>query len=69
MKIVGFEEFTKLPIGTIYSYYEPCIVTGLYRKLETINDEDGRAIDFFEISLVAECTMSEPPSLDEAPSR
>ena len=32
MKIVNREEFMKMPKGTVYSYYEPCIFEGLYVK-------------------------------------
>lgn len=40
MKIVNKEQFLKLPAGTLYSRYAPCIVEGLERKQETISTND-----------------------------
>lgn len=28
MKLVGFEEFCRMPAGTVFAPYEPCILTG-----------------------------------------
>lgn len=32
MKILTRKQFMKMPAGTVFSYYEPCIFTGLYVK-------------------------------------
>jgi len=53
MKIHTFSDFVKLPAGTIYSHYEPCICTGLFRKGDTITGKNGEAFDFYEASLIA----------------
>ncbi len=36
MKIVNLEEFRKLPAGTIYAKYEPCVFDGLDSKGDTL---------------------------------
>lgn len=48
MKLFEFKDFLKLPSGTIFSYYEPCIFNGLYKKGDSIKD-----IDFFYTDLIA----------------
>lgn len=54
MKTVTFTELCKLPAGTIFSFLdysrEP---TGLVRKGDTILDDDGQPIDFFETEIQA----------------
>jgi len=35
MKIVNLEEFRKLPAGTVFSKYEPCVFDGLMVKGDT----------------------------------
>ena len=45
MRIVNKQEFYKLPSGTLYSEYEPCIFTGLKIKNDTIFNGD-EPIDF-----------------------
>jgi hypothetical protein len=58
MKIISFKEFAKLPSGTIFSYYDPNIFLGLWRKEETIYDksigfdDDYGAIDYLQRSLL-----------------
>jgi hypothetical protein len=76
MKIVSFPEFAKLPVGTIYSYYEPCVCRGLMSKGDTIYDIAGdvrggenNPIDFFEQSLTGECWNGDDPIVDEGWSR
>lgn len=32
MKIVSYTELQALPAGTIFSYYEPCLFSGLHKK-------------------------------------
>ena len=69
MKIVGFYEFCSLPAGTVFSYYEPCVITGLYRKGDTIaHDADGPS-DFWESSIQAECINGDHPTVDDIESR
>lgn len=63
MQIVGFGEFCKLPVGTVFSYWEPCIARGLYRRGEVI-EFDGGPKDFFEASLTAELYNGEDPIVD-----
>jgi hypothetical protein len=53
MRIVNFEEFVKLPVGTVYSYWEPEIATGLYRRGDICHDTNGKPIDFYESNLIA----------------
>ena len=38
MKIVNYNDFVKLPIGTMYSETEPCIFGEIKIKHETINE-------------------------------
>lgn len=56
MKTVNFEEFTAMLDGTIFSYYEPEVFIGLWRKGETImgswHGEAVQAIDYFQESLL-----------------
>ena len=40
MKILTLKEFVKLPAGTIYSDYVPDCLTCLFRKEESIGDND-----------------------------
>jgi len=51
----------KYPVGTIFSYYEPAVFVGLWRKEKTIYAEEGgiypddcydRATDYFQQSLL-----------------
>ncbi len=51
MKIMTWSEFTAQPVGTIFSYWEPCISTGLHRKGETLI-RDGVSCDFIETDLL-----------------
>jgi hypothetical protein len=51
MRIVNKQEFYKLPNGTLYSEYEPCVFTGLKIKKDTIFD-GGNPIDFFYQDLI-----------------
>lgn len=53
MKIVNFKTFIAMPAGVIFSYYQPCIFEGLWRKEETINHNDGDPPgDYFQTSLL-----------------
>lgn len=45
MKIVSKKEFLSCPSGTVFSFYEPCIIRGLMVKHETIY-HNGIATDF-----------------------
>ena len=51
MRIVTKQEFYKLPSGTLYSEYKPCIFIGLKIKNDTIFDGD-EPIDFFYEDLI-----------------
>jgi hypothetical protein len=68
VKIVEFEEFCRLPEGTVFSYWEPCISSGLYRRGAVISF-DGGPRDFYETSLKAESYNGEPPVVDLVESR
>lgn len=68
MKILNFQQFCALPEGAIYSYYEPAICTGLYRKGGTIS-YDGAPHDFCEASLVPYCPNGDPPIVDSEEMR
>lgn len=68
MRIVGFDEFCSLPEGTVFSYWEPCVTTGLYRRGSVISDEGGPR-DFFKASLRAESYNGEHPIVDLIESR
>ncbi len=46
MKIVNRTEFLKLPVGTVYSPYEPCAFTDLCIKGESITN------DWFQVSIM-----------------
>lgn len=48
MRIVNLEQFLKLPDGTMFSKYEPCIFSGLMIKKGSIIE----ASDFFYINLI-----------------
>lgn len=47
MKIVNLETFLKIPIGTVYSKYSPCVFEGLM-----IKRENSGIIDFFYVDLI-----------------
>ncbi len=51
MRIVSKQEFYKLPAGTLYSNYIPCIFEGLKIKGDTIC-HDGEPSDFFYEDLI-----------------
>jgi hypothetical protein len=68
MRIVDFATFCSLPEGTIFSYWKPCITSGLYRRGEVITF-DGGPKDFYEASLKAESINGEPPKVDLTESR
>lgn len=64
MKIVSFTELCALPDGTIFSYWEPCIASGLFRRGSVIFDADGKPIDFFEASLTPESYNGDDPVVE-----
>ena len=68
MKILTFSEFVQLPEGTIYSYYEPAICRGLYRKGGNLT-HDGIPTDFWEASVIAECVNGDFPKVEHIESR
>ena len=74
MKILTFEDFAALPPGTLFSYYEPTICTGLYRKGKTLLNtealDQGQPFDYFETSLIPmSWDGQEPPTLEAVESR
>ena len=46
MRIVGLQEFLKLPCATLFSKYEPCVFGPLCIKEDSISD-----VDFFYVQL------------------
>src|SRR5262245_48431229 len=68
MKIVNFDELVKLPKGTIYSDYEPCVCDGLFR-FESVIEYEGGPKDFFYTSLIGQCDNGEAPVVDDVMSR
>ena len=74
MKILTFDEFAALPAGTLFSYYEPTICTGLYRKGNTLLGgtplDQGQPFDYFETSLIPISWNGEnPPTLEATETR
>lgn len=54
MKILNKKEFYKLPIGTVYSKYDPVCFDLLYIKGENLyGGENGEPSDFFYIELIS----------------
>lgn len=47
MKIVTFDEFVKLPKGTVYCEWEPAVASGLFVKDESITFDGDAPRDFF----------------------
>jgi hypothetical protein len=60
MRIVSKQEFYTLPEGTVFSFYEPCIIRGLLIKGETLF-YDGEPGDFIHNDLIGniECSGSD----------
>jgi hypothetical protein len=52
MKIVNKQEFYKLPEGTLYSEYEPCVLNGLNVKGMNMVGLDNKLIDFTLKSII-----------------
>ena len=68
MKLITFDEFVKLPEGTIFSYYYPVIFVGLWKKGETIyfkEDEMNDPTDYFQISLLPGYWSNPPKNENE----
>lgn len=72
MKILKCLEFYECPIGTIFSYWTPCVATGLFRKGETLYDK-GRPFDFVVTDLLPTSYSNsnglDNPILDDAGGR
>lgn len=68
MRIVNFHEFCGLPDGTVFSYWDPCVVEGLYRRGSVISFDAGPK-DFYESSLIAASWNCEFPVCDLVESR
>lgn len=63
MKQMTLAEFVQLPPGTVFSFWEPCIATGLHVKGNTIEQvafNSDTANDFFYLPL-----LPEPDSLQD----
>jgi hypothetical protein len=52
-----------MPDGIVYSYWTPCITTGLFRRGHVFHDGD-RPFDFYEASLKAESWNLKAPKVD-----
>lgn len=57
MRVVNLHELCACPVGTIFSDFEPCVVTDLCRFDGAIYAKDSAedAFDFFYTSLLPEC--------------
>jgi hypothetical protein len=68
---VDFNTFATLPNGTIFSYLDEGCADGrgLYRKWNTIRDELGNDIDYFESPLVPHSWNEQPATIDSISSR
>lgn len=68
MKVCTFDEFVKLPDGTLFSYWTPAIADGLYVKGDNYEGRSGKINDFLELSLLPgpdiEVTRPDVPLLD-----
>jgi hypothetical protein len=69
MLILNFDKFAALPAGAIFSFYEPAVCQGLYRKEDTLFRDTGEPRDFFLESLVPNCWNGEHPSIGEGTFR
>jgi hypothetical protein len=54
MKLVDRHELMKMPEGTIYQSWTPCILGPLMFKGETCTTEEGENIDWFENNVGAD---------------
>lgn len=74
-RVLNFKQFTDLPDGVVYSHYEPCITTGLFRRGPVLRYEDdqvggcaphrkGDAFDFWELDLIAAPNPNKPEGPD-----
>lgn len=61
MRLHKFKDFLKLPAGVIFSYYQPCIFNGLFKKGSSIQD-----IDFFYEDLIAPIKCSGSDEYNES---
>lgn len=55
-RVVTLEELCAEPVGVIFSAYEPCVVSGLYRRGQVLRHPDG-AFDFDYHALLAATHM------------
>ncbi len=63
MRIVDFDTFVKLPPGTVFSFYEPDICTGLHVLDGIVAGQKGEMPgDFFYTDLTASCWNGDPPT-------
>jgi hypothetical protein len=52
MKSMTFKEFTDLPDGVVFSYWQPCVAHGLYIRGRIIRRDNGEAFDYYEVPLL-----------------
>ena len=69
MKIVSYDEFLKLPNGTVFSNWTPCIVSELYVKRDTLTNEENELIDFYYEDVIGFSINGEDPKFERAVSR
>ncbi len=53
MKVVNRKQLMREPLGTVYSHYQECIITGLYRLYEVLRNAEG-PFDFYEEAILPE---------------
>lgn len=59
MRIVDYDTFVKLPIGTLYCETEPCVFGEIKIKDETINDEKDWFLQSFQNNIEYENGLNE----------
>lgn len=65
-RVVTLEELCAEPVGAIFSAYEPCIVSGLYRRGRVLRHGAGLTSDFFYHTLLAApCLTGNLPAEDK----
>ena len=54
MKIVNYTEFSKLPVNTVYGFYHPCIMSGIYIKGDSRSNNNNDIISDWYFSSINE---------------
>lgn len=65
MRILGLNEFAALPVGTVFSCYDPAIVRGLFVKGETCKNSYDNLHDFFLRPVFPQQFASDSPALTD----